>query len=141
MLFRSLVAKYHASNCTDKNILITIDKAIGSSIELRSKKELIQGFIEQINTSTNVDHDWHTFVEQQKENDLTKIIEIENLKPVETRKFITGSFRNGAMKTTGTDIEKIMPPVSRFANGGRTAKKQGIIERLLAFFEKYLGLV
>ena len=136
-----LVAKYHASNCTDKNILITIDKAIGSSIELRSKKELIQGFIEQINTSTNVDHDWHTFVEQQKENDLTKIIEIENLKPVETRKFITGSFRNGAMKTTGTDIDKIMPPVSRFANGGRTAKKQGIIERLLAFFEKYLGLV
>jgi type I restriction enzyme R subunit len=34
-----------------------------------------------------------------------------------------------------------MPPVSRFANGGRTEKKQGIIERLLAFFEKYLGLV
>jgi type I restriction enzyme R subunit len=136
-----LVAKYHASNCTDKNILITIDKAIGSSIELRSKKELIQGFIEQINTSTNVDDDCHTFVEQQKENDLTKIIKIENLKPVETRKFIAGSFRDGTMKTTGTDIDKIMPTVSRFANGGRIEKKQNIIEKLIAFFEKYLGLV
>lgn len=35
-----LVAKYQQSNCKDKTILTTIDKAINSSIELRSKKEL-----------------------------------------------------------------------------------------------------
>ena len=40
-----LVAKYHESNCKDKNILVTIDKAINSSLELRSKKELIEQFI------------------------------------------------------------------------------------------------
>jgi len=34
-----------------------------------------------------------------------------------------------------------LPPVSRFANGGRIAKKQSIIEKLMVFFEKYLGLV
>jgi len=33
-----------------------------------------------------------------------------------------------------------MPPVSRFG-GGRAARKQGIIEKLLKFFEKYSGLV
>ncbi len=44
------------------------------------------------------------------------------------------------MKTTGTAIDKIMPPVLRFSDS-RAAKKQGIIEKLLKFFEKYLGLV
>jgi len=136
-----LVAKYHASNCTDKSILVTIGKAISASIELRSKKELIEGFIEQVNTSTQVDDDWHTFVAKQKENDLSAIIEDEKLKPVETRKFVAGSFRDGAIKTTGTDIDKILPPVSRFSGGGRAVKKQGVIEKLMAFFEKYLGLV
>jgi len=36
-----MVAKFRASNCEDKSILINIDKAINASIELRSKKELI----------------------------------------------------------------------------------------------------
>ena len=38
-----LVTKYKDSNCEDKSILTTIDKAVSSSIELRSKKELIEG--------------------------------------------------------------------------------------------------
>jgi len=135
-----LVAKYHASNCTDKDILTTIDKAINSTFELRSKKDLIERFIEQISPSTRVDEDWRVFVGENKETDLTAIIDEEKLKPDETRRFIANAFRDGALKTTGTDIDKIMPAMSRFA-GGRATKKQGIIDRLLAFFEKYLGLV
>ena len=135
-----LVAKYHASNCEDKNILMTIDKTINSSIQLRSKKELIEGFIAKINTATNVDKDWRDFVRNQKEQDLTTIITDENLKPEETKKLIDGAFRDGALKTTGTDIDKILPPVSRFAGGNRAGKKQSVIEKFLAFFEKYFGL-
>ena len=33
-----------------------------------------------------------------------------------------------------------MPPVSRYGGGGRAKKKQGGIEILKAFFEKYFGL-
>ena len=136
-----LVAKYHDSNCTDKSILSAIDKAVSSSIELRSKKALIEGFIAQINTDTQIDDDWHKFVAEQKENDLSVIIEEEKLKPTATRKFVDGSFRDGALKIIGTDIDKILPPVSRFSGGGRVKKKQGVIEKLITFFEKYLGLV
>ncbi|MBI6874834.1 type I restriction endonuclease subunit R [Clostridium aciditolerans] len=135
-----LVAKYQQSNCKDKTILTTIDKAINSSIELRSKKELIERFIEQVNVSTKVDEDWRKFLDERKEADITAIIEEEKLKPEETRRFIDNAFRDGMLKTTGTAIDKIMPPVSRFG-GGRAAKKQGIIEKLMLFFEKYLGLV
>jgi type I restriction enzyme R subunit len=135
-----LVAKYQQSNCKDKTILTTIDKAINSSIELRSKKELIERFIEQVNVSTKVDEDWRKFLHERKEADISAIIEEERLKPEETRRFIDNAFRDGTLKTTGTAIDKIMPPVSRFG-GGRAAKKQGIIEKLMIFFEKYLGLV
>ncbi len=135
-----LVAKYKESNCKDKNILTTIDKAINSSIELRSKKELIERFIEQVNVSTKVDEEWRKFLHEQKEEDMTKLIDEEKLKPEETRRYIDNALRDGMMKTTGTAIDKIMPPVSRFG-GGRAVKKQGIIEKLRKFFEKYLGLV
>lgn len=135
-----LVAKYQQSNCKDKNILTTIDKAINSSIELRSKKELIERFIEQVNVSTKVDEDWRKFLHERKEADISAIIEEERLEPEETRRFIDNAFRDGILKTTGTAIDKIMPPVSRFG-GGRAAKKQGIIEKLMLFFEKYLGLI
>ena len=61
------------------------------------------------------------------------------MKAEDTRKFITNAFRDGTLKTTGTDIDKILPPVSRFG-GGRAKKKQTVLEKLKAFFEKYFGL-
>ena len=135
-----LVAKYHESNCEDKSILVNIDKAVNASLQLRSKKELIEKFIEKVNASSNVDDDWRRFVLEQKEKDLYALIDTENLKLEATRKFVENAFRDGSLKTTGTDIDKILPPVSRFG-GGREARKQTVIEKLVLFFEKYLGLV
>ena len=60
-----LVMKYHESNCKDKSILGTIDRAIDSSIQLRSKKDLIHGFINTVNAATDVDRDWQSYVQQQ----------------------------------------------------------------------------
>ena len=138
-----LVAKFHEGNCKDKEILVAIDKAIKSSLQLRSKKELIENFISTINTSTDVNVDWQRFVREQREQDIQNMITEEKLKPEETRKFVENAFRDGALKTTGTDIDKLMPPTSRFGGGGalRDKKKQGVIEKLKAFFEKYFGLV
>ena len=136
-----LVAKYHQSNCTDKEILGSIDKAIKSSLALRSKKDLIDGFISKINADTNVMSDWSKFVKEQEETDLKTLIQEENLNEEETRKFIENSFRDGQVKTTGTDIERILPPMRRFGGGNRAERKQTIIEKILKFFEKYFGIV
>lgn len=134
------VAEYYKSNKKDKEILIDIKKAINSSIELRSKKELIEGFIDRVNSSKNVTDDFKKFVREEKEKDLEKVIEEEKLKPEETKKFIDNSLRDGVLKTTGTDIDKLLPPVSRFGGGNRAEKKLGVIEKLKGFFDKYLGL-
>ena len=134
------VAEYYKSNKKDKEILIDIKKAIDSSIELRSKKELIEGFIDRVNSSKNVTDDFKKFVREEKEKDLEKVIEEEKLKPEETKKFIDNSLRDGTLKTTGTDIDKLLTPVSRFGGGNRIEKKLGVIEKLKGFFDKYLGL-
>ena len=119
---------------------VQIKKAIDSSIELRSKKELIESFIDRVNSSKNVTDDFKKFVREEKEKDLEKVIEEEKLKPEETKKFIDNSLKDGTLKTTGTDIDKLLPPVSRFGGGNRVEKKLGVIGKLKGFFDKYLGL-
>jgi type I restriction enzyme R subunit len=61
--------------------------------------------------------EWYDYVAEQRESDLVTIINDEKLKPEETRKFLDNSFREGEIKTIGTDIDK-----------------------LKAFFEKYFGI-
>ncbi|MGX8709444.1 MAG: type I restriction endonuclease subunit R [bacterium] len=135
-----LVKKYHDTHGEDKEILITINKAIDASPELRSKKQLIETFIAGINEIDDVISEWNGFVAQQRENDLVALIQEEKLKPKETRIFLEVSFREGEIKTVGTDIDRIMPPVSRFGGGNRSKKKQTIIDKLKTFFEKYFGI-
>lgn len=112
-----LVAKYHESNCEDKTILANINRSIDASVELRSKKALIEGFVAQMTVKTDVDKDWKEFVRKQKDQDLELIIDEEKLKMDESKRFIDNSFRDGDIKTTGTDIDKILPPISRFSGG------------------------
>ena len=135
-----LVQKYHDSNCTNKEILVNISKAIGSSIQLRSKKELIENFISSVNADTDVEKSWKDFVRQRKDEDLKEIIDSEHLKPQETRTFMDNSFRDGQVRTTGTDIDRILPPMSRFGGGNRQEKKKSVIDKIQAFFDRYFGL-
>ena len=135
-----LVKKYHDTHCEDKEVLITIRKAVDASPELRSKKELIETFINGINDVDDIMYEWHDYVVEMREKELVIIIEEERLKPVETRKFLENAFREGEVKTVGTDIDKIMPPVSRFGGGNRAAKKKTVIDRLKAYFDKFYGI-
>jgi len=135
-----LVKKYHDTHCEDKEVLITINKAIDASPELRSKKSLIKTFIAGINEVVDIMAEWHDYVVAKREEDLENIIKEEKLKPEETRKFLENAFHDGEIKTAGTDIDKLMPPVSRFGGGKRAEKKQGVISKLKNFFEKYFGI-
>jgi len=136
-----LVAKFHESNCEDKEIRAAIDRAIKSSLELRSKKELIDNFIDSITVDSVINSDWNKYVVEHKESDLQVIIEEEKLKPKETHELVDMMFEVDGLKTTGVEIEVILPPMSRFGGGNRDEKKKNVISRLLAYFEKYRGLV
>ncbi|NCA86906.1 MAG: type I restriction endonuclease subunit R [Clostridia bacterium] len=134
----ALIKKYHEGHLKDNEIVISIRKAIDSSVELRNKKELIIQFIDSLTPSTNVDDDWHSFVDAKKLDELDSIIIAENLDKEETYKFIKNAFRDGYVQATGTAISKVIPPVSRFTpTGDRTRKRETVLEKLCAFFNKF----
>ncbi len=133
-----LIRKYHDGNSKDKEIIVSINKAIDSSVELRNKKDLIQKFIQSLAAGADVTHDWQSFVDEKKMEELDAIIEEENLDKEETYKFINNAFRDGYVQTTGTGLAKILPPVSRFTpTGERTQKRETVIEKLKAFFNRF----
>ena len=135
-----LVKKYHDTHCEDKSVLIDIKRAVDASPELRSKKDLIENFIAGINDVEDVMAEWHDFIAEKREKELLEIIQSEKLKEVETRRFIENAFRDGEIKTTGTDIDSIMPAMTRFGGGSRDQKKQTVIEKLKGFFERFFNI-
>ncbi|MHC8440938.1 MAG: type I restriction endonuclease subunit R, EcoR124 family, partial [Candidatus Eutrophobiaceae bacterium] len=136
-----LVAEYHKSNMENKELLVSIGKTMDSSIELRSKKELIERFINTLNAHSDVDRDWRTFADENKAAELEKIIEEEDLESSKAKKYIANAFRDGELKSTGTDFADILPPISMFDKNHALAKKKtAVLEKLRAFFEKYMGI-
>jgi type I restriction enzyme R subunit len=136
-----LVKKYHEDHIENRELLVDINKAIDSSVELRNKKDLIEQFIESLDVSSVIDDDWIKFVETKKIEELENIIKEENLNHDETYKFIKNAFRNGSVATTGTDLAKVLPPVSRFSPGGeRSKKRENVIKKLNRFFERFFNI-
>ncbi len=136
-----LVIKYHEDHIKNRELLVDINKAIDSSVELRNKKELINQFIDSLVIHSVVDEDWQKYVEKKKIQELNEIIEQENLDHEETYKFVRNAFRNGSVATTGTDLAKVLPPVSRFSPGGERYKKRTcVLDKLMRFFERFFGI-
>ncbi|TVL60683.1 type I restriction endonuclease subunit R [Brachyspira hyodysenteriae] len=138
-----IVVRYKNENKDKDTIIEHVRKLINAGIELRSKRELIENFINQMNASdTDIQEEFYQYVKEEKEKDLIKIIKDENLKEKETNDFITSCFEYGEIRTSGTDIDKILPPISRFSKqGNKIEKKQIVVEKLQSFFEKYSGLI
>ena len=136
-----LIRKYHAGNLEDKELLIDINKAIDSSVELRNKKELINQFITSLNVDDNVDDNWHRFVDTKKQEELDQIIANENLNRGETYKFIEEAFKSGAVRSTGTAMDSILPNMSMFtATNERGKKREAVLDKLHNFFNKFFDI-
>ncbi|AKE89613.1 type I restriction endonuclease subunit R [Rhodococcus aetherivorans] len=138
-----LVQKYRErfGDGQDKEIRAEISRAVDASPSLRNKKDLIEDFVDSISVDGAIDEEWQAFIAAKREAELTKIIDEENLRADATRAFVETAFRDGTLRTTGTAITKVLPPVSRFsAAGGHGEKKQRVLERLTTFFDRFFGL-
>ncbi len=136
-----LVKHYHDSHCQDMEVRVRIRKAMDSSLELRSKRELVEKFIDNLNTTDNdIYAQWQAYIQQEREEQLMQLIADERLNEDKTRALIDNAFAIGTLKTTGTDIDSIMPPMSRFGGSNREEKKKNLIEKLKVFFERFQGI-
>lgn len=139
----TLVAEYKKTHDgeEDKEILIKIRKAIDSSGNLRSRKDLIEDFITKLNTADDVDGKWRKYVLESYNKEMEELITNLKLKSEEAKSFIDNSIKNGSVNTDGTDLENILPPVRRFGGGNRAEVKNNVIQALLLFHNKYYGIV
>ena len=136
-----LIKRYHEDHNKNREILVDINKAIDSSVELRNKKDLINQFITSLDIHSVVDDDWQKFVDKKKIDELEKIINNEGLDHDATYAFVRNSFRDGSVATTGTAITKVLPPVSRFSpTGERTQKRESVLSKLTSFFERFFDI-
>ena len=131
-----LIKKYQLGGLKDKEIIVNIEKSVDSSMELRSKKDLITNFIASLTPTSDVDKDWKIYVKKEKIIELDKIIKEENLNKEETYKFINNAFRDGYVQENGTDIDTIMPPIDIFEED-RFSKIRTVLNKIIAFFERF----
>ena len=138
MLVSDLVKSTGSKN---KEIKAKIDRTINASYVLRSKKDLIQKFIETVNNNTNIDEHWRTFIDGQKNIELEAIINEEKLNPQKTKELISRSISDGELKTTGTAISELLPAQDLFDESNiRGSQKSRVIEKLKTFFERFSSL-
>lgn len=135
-----LVKQYKLLPKNNEEIRIKIEKAIESSPTLRSKKELIHQFIQHIMDEDDIFNEWKEFISKNRETDLNKIINEENLNPSKTKSFMQSCFENNQFKTIGNDINEILPPTSLFGVNNRFEKKKLVTDKLLVFFDKYSNI-
>ncbi|MFH0856573.1 MAG: type I restriction endonuclease subunit R, partial [bacterium] len=136
-----LIKEYHEDHIKNKELLVDINKAIDSSVDLRNKKDLINQFITSLDVHSVVDEDWQKFVDKKKIEELEKIIDNENLDREATYKFIKNSFRDGNVAATGTAISKVLPPISKFRpDGGYGKKRESVLNKLTSFFERFFDI-
>ena len=138
-----LVQKYREErgDGDDVELRASITRALDASPSLRNKKDLIEAFVDSVSAKGEVDEEWQAFVATRRNAELETIIESEGLRPDATRAFIKTAFRDGSIQTTGTAVTKILPPVSRFAaDGSHSEKKQRVLTRLAAFFDRFFGV-
>lgn len=137
-----LVQKYHDGHCKDKLLIADIERAIKSSYELRNKKDLIDAFIDGLESSDDVTADWEHYIAEAKQRELSAIVEEENLDEAATEAFVNKAFADGQIEATGTNITSLMNyKPSRFAPDGQYSElKDRVIARLKAFLERFKGL-
>jgi type I restriction enzyme R subunit len=83
--------------------------------EFRSKKALIEKFVDSINNDSDIEGDWH--------------------------KFISKAFADGELKTAGTAVSKLLPTKNMFSPSfEHSLQKAYVIDKLKAFFERFSNL-
>jgi type I restriction enzyme R subunit len=144
-----LIKKFAASKGADREILVNIEKAIDSSMELRSKKDLIFDFVSMLNAYDNGDRiytDFETFMNNKRKEELDNLIEEENLKEKETYEFVKKAFKSGQVETSGEEITRLFntgTKLSRFtqetAEKSYTQKKS-LLGKIITFFERFFNI-
>ena len=137
MLIESMQSTKVDSN-RKQEILLSIEKAVDSSPSLRSKKDLIEKFVNQLTVDSNVEGSWSDFIRDQKAIELEQIIEDENLDIARTHVLMNEAFEFGELSLEGTALSRLMPAINMFAPDSQySEQKRRVFEKLSNLFDRF----
>ncbi|GFH43069.1 hypothetical protein Hs30E_16200 [Lactococcus hodotermopsidis] len=122
---------------------IDIRRIIRSSFGTRAKETLIIDFINEtdlfkLTTTDAILAAFYSYANEQKEVQIKKLAEDENLKEESTR-FIEKSISKGHVDSAGAELDSILPPTSR-RRGARESKKQTVLQKIQELVEVFIGI-
>ncbi|MEX2804746.1 type I restriction endonuclease subunit R [Streptococcus sp. H31] len=139
----NLISEKSKTSVSKDDLKSEMTRVIRSSIDMRSKEELVLSFIndhnqEKLQDEQTILESFYTYARQQKEVAIQTLAEKERLKG-DYRHFIKQSLIRGYVPSGGTELNELMPPTSR-RKGARERKKQEIYQQLQELVETYKGI-
>ncbi|MBQ6619751.1 MAG: type I restriction endonuclease subunit R [Thermoguttaceae bacterium] len=117
-----------------------IIRAIGMNEALRSKKELIEEFLDRVDSHDPNLPPWQLYVRYQLEREVAELIDSEKLKEKLARAFIRKMFKRGYVLSAGTELSEILPPISRFRGNLYIETRERVEQRLKRLLERYIDI-
>ncbi|MDF7673086.1 type I restriction endonuclease subunit R [Lactobacillus sp. ESL0701] len=122
------------------SLKVEVKRIIRSSLGIRAKEDLILGFINhtdlsKFENSSEILDSFYSFAKKQRKENVQKLIQDEHLKEG-ANNFIGDSIDKGYVNYNGSELDNILPPVSR-RHGAREAKKQSILRKIQKIVEVF----
>lgn len=135
----------HNQKTKDKDALIDeVRRLIRSSIGNRAKESLVVDFINQtdlegIEDKAGIIEAFFDYAQQQQRIEAEKLIADEELNVEKAKRYIHKSLKDEFASVNGTDLNEILPKMSPL-NPQFLPKKQTVLQKIVAFVEKFKGV-
>ena len=135
----------HNQKTKDKDALIDeVRRLIRSSIGNRAKESLVVDFINQtdlegIEDKAGIIEAFFDYAQQQQRIEAEKLIAEEQLNVEKAKRYIHKSLNDEFASVNGTDLNDILPKMSPL-NPQFLPKKQTVLQKIVAFVEKFKGV-
>ena len=117
-----------------------IIRAIRMNETLRSKKDLIEEFLNRVDSHDPNLPAWPVYVRYRLQRDVAELIDAEKLKDKLARAFIQKMFKRGYVLSAGTELSEILPPISRFKGNLYAETRERVEQRLKRLLERYIDI-
>ena len=135
----------HNQKTKDKDALIDeVRRLIRSSIGNRAKESLVVDFINQtdlegIEDKAGIIEAFFDYAQQQQRIEAEKLIAEEQLNVEKAKRYIHKSLKDEFASVNGTALNEILPKMSPL-NPQFLPKKQTVLQKIVAFVEKFKGV-
>ena len=139
-----LIFEHNKKTKSKADLVQEVRRVIRASLGNRAKEGLVVDFInqtdlDQIGEKASVIEAFFTFAQAEQQREAEALIESENLKAEEARRYITTSLKREYASEKGTELNSLLPKMSPL-NPQYLTKKQNVFQKIVAFVEKFKGV-